>query len=105
MRTQVKADVRCASVAAASVLAKTTRDAYMARLSVEHPEYGWEINKGYATLYHRSALRRIGPSPYHRLTWRLGTPPGEELDLALWEADEGQDGPVIVVDRNQEVRA
>jgi ribonuclease HII len=109
VRTQIKADLRCASVAAASVLAKTTRDAYMIRLAQEHPDYGWEINKGYATPHHRAALRRVGPSPYHRLTWRLGLlgeeQADEELDLALWDADEGQDGPVIVVDGDVEVHA
>lgn len=118
VRTQIKADVRCASVAAASVLAKTTRDAYMTALAREHPEYGWEINKGYATRYHRDALRRVGPSPYHRLTWRLGLlddetgraegeadTEQEELDLALWDAEDRQDGQVVVLDRDLEVRA
>ena len=88
VRTQVKADVHCASVAAASVLAKTSRDAYMTQLAVHHPEYGWEINKGYATAAHRVALRRVGPSPQHRLSWRLG----------LDDNDWGQDGAVIVLE-------
>jgi ribonuclease HII len=85
VRTQVKADLVCASVAAASVLAKTSRDAYMTRLAADHPAYGWEINKGYATPQHRAALRAAGPSPYHRLSWRLG------LDAD----EEGQDGALI----------
>ena len=72
VRTKVKADLTCASVAAASVLAKASRDAYMVALSCEHPEYGWAVNKGYATPYHRAALRTLGPSPYHRVSWRLG---------------------------------
>jgi ribonuclease HII len=72
VRTVVKADVRCASVAAASVLAKTRRDAIMVGLAGTHPEYGWDENKGYATPSHREALRRLGPSPYHRVSWRLG---------------------------------
>jgi len=88
VRLEVKADLRCASVAAASVLAKTTRDAYMTALAAQHPQYGWEINKGYATAGHRTALRSAGPSPYHRLSWRLG--------LADEEAD--QDGRLIVLD-------
>ena len=94
VRTEVKADVRCASVAAASVLAKTTRDAYMTRLAAAHPEYGWDVNKGYATPAHRAALRSVGPSPMHRLSWRLGLdrPDGVDGD------DEGQDGAVIVLD-------
>lgn len=85
VRTHIKADLRCASVAAASVLAKTTRDAYMTRLAADHPAYGWEINKGYATPQHRAALREVGPSPYHRLSWRLG----------LAADEEGQDGALI----------
>jgi ribonuclease HII len=72
VRTRIKADLTCASVAAASVLAKASRDTFMVRLALEHPEYGWEVNKGYATPYHRAALRRLGPSPYHRVSWRLG---------------------------------
>ncbi len=98
VRTQIKADLRCASVAAASVLAKTTRDAYMTGLAADHPEYGWEVNKGYATPHHRAALRRLGPSPYHRLTWRLGldgtADPG---DLAFWDPAGEQDGNLIVL--------
>lgn len=96
VRTQVKADVRCASVAAASVLAKTTRDAYMAHLARDHPDYGWEINKGYATPGHRAALRAVGPSPHHRLSWRLGVDqPDDDV--------EGQDGALIVLQELQEL--
>jgi ribonuclease HII len=82
VRTRIKADLTCASVAAASVLAKTARDALMVELSGEHPEYGWDVNKGYATPYHRAALRRLGPTEHHRLTWRLGLDgePAGELD-------------------------
>ncbi|MEK9663508.1 MAG: ribonuclease HII [Candidatus Nanopelagicales bacterium] len=69
--TRVKADLRCAGVAAASILAKTARDEVMARLSVDHPEYGWAENKGYAAPEHMEALRRHGPSPYHRVSWSL----------------------------------
>jgi ribonuclease HII len=101
VRTEIKADLRCASVAAASVLAKTTRDAYMVRLAADHPEYGWEINKGYATPRHRAALRAIGPSPYHRMSWRLGLDgpdTGEQLELSGWDGDQGQDGDVIVLE-------
>jgi ribonuclease HII len=72
VRTRIKADLTCASVAAASVLAKASRDAFMVGLASEHPDYGWEVNKGYATPFHRAALRRLGPSPYHRVSWRLG---------------------------------
>ncbi len=69
--TMVKADLRCASVAAASVLAKTVRDAIMVRLSADHPGYAWDVNKGYAAPSHLQALRLLGPSPEHRVSWRL----------------------------------
>ena len=65
VRTSIKADLRCASVAAASVLAKTTRDAMMIELASAHPEYGWDENKGYASAKHRAALLAHGPTPYH----------------------------------------
>jgi ribonuclease HII len=71
--TMVKADLRCASVAAASVLAKTTRDAIMESMACDHPGYGWEMNRGYATPEHLRALREIGPSVQHRRSWRLPT--------------------------------
>ena len=69
--TMVKADLQCASVAAASVLAKTTRDAIMVRMSADHPGYGWDVNKGYAAPGHLHALHVLGPSPEHRISWRL----------------------------------
>jgi len=72
VQTVVKGDQTCATVAAASVLAKTTRDALMCELAGAHPEYGWTENMGYATPAHREALRRLGPSPQHRQSWRLG---------------------------------
>ena len=76
--TRVKADLRCASVAAASVLAKVERDDIMIDLATVHPEYGWEINKGYAAPQHRDALVRLGPCDYHRRSWNLlGVSDGE----------------------------
>ncbi len=69
--TMVKADLRCSSVAAASVLAKVTRDALMVTLGGEYPAYGWVENKGYAAPDHLDALRRLGPSRWHRTSWRL----------------------------------
>lgn len=74
VRTMVKADLRCAAVAAASILAKTERDAIMVRLAQEHPEYGWAENKGYSAPEHLAALRRLGPTPHHRVSWRLPLP-------------------------------
>lgn len=69
--TMVKADLRCAAVAAASILAKTTRDAIMVDLAAEHPEYGWDVNKGYASPDHIAALAEHGPTVHHRRSWRL----------------------------------
>ena len=59
--TQVKADLTCASVAAASVLAKTTRDAMMVDLARAHPHFGWDANKGYASDEHRRPASRARP--------------------------------------------
>jgi ribonuclease HII len=61
-----------ASIAAASVLAKTHRDEYMDRLAAQFPEYGWLKNKGYPTREHRDAIARHGLSPHHRRTFRSG---------------------------------
>jgi ribonuclease HII len=69
--TRVKADLRCAGVAAASILAKTARDALMIDLARDYPEYGWAQNKGYAAPEHLVSLRRLGPSSHHRISWRL----------------------------------
>jgi ribonuclease HII len=67
----VKGDRRSLSIAAASVLAKTARDALMCRLDQEYPGYGFAIHKGYGTLAHRRALQALGPSPVHRLSFHL----------------------------------
>ncbi len=71
VRMLVRADRTCASVAAASVIAKCERDALMTSLAVQHPAYGWESNKGYGSPGHLAALRAHGPSPLHRVSWRL----------------------------------
>jgi len=68
-RVLVDADRLCASVAAASILAKVERDELMVRLDERHPGYGLAGNKGYAAPEHRAALLRLGPSPVHRLTF------------------------------------
>ena len=67
----VKGDARFASIAAASVLAKTHRDAYMQDLSLKHPEYGWALNKGYPTHQHRMAILAHGATDHHRRSFRL----------------------------------
>ena len=61
-----------ASIAAASILAKTHRDAYMQQLHEQHPQYGWDINKGYGTRRHREGIQMHGLSPYHRRSFRMG---------------------------------
>lgn len=67
----IKGDGRYRSIAAASILAKTHRDAHMAELHKTHPEYNWAVNKGYPTVDHRSAIERIGPCVHHRASFRL----------------------------------
>ena len=69
--TVVKGDGKYMSIAAASILAKTYRDDYMLRLHEEYPAYHWDSNKGYPAKAHREAIRRIGPSPYHRMSYNL----------------------------------
>ena len=69
--TIVKGDARYLSIAAASVLAKTYRDDYMADLHREYPWYGWDRNAGYPTRQHRQGIAEHGPSPFHRMTFNL----------------------------------
>ena len=69
VETVVKGDSRSANIAAASVLAKVTRDDYMEAMALEYPGYGFEIHKGYGTKAHYEALRDLGPSPIHRMTF------------------------------------
>lgn len=69
--TVVKGDGKYLSIAAASILAKTYRDDYMDRLAGEFPLYGWTENKGYPTRAHREAIKKYGPTPYHRKSFRL----------------------------------
>lgn len=69
--TVVKGDGKYLSVAAASILAKTYRDDYMNRLHEEYPQYDWAGNKGYPTKKHREAIKRYGPTPYHRISFNL----------------------------------
>lgn len=67
----VKGDARSLSIAAASVVAKVTRDRLMTRLHEDFPAYGWAGHKGYPTASHYAALRTHGPSPHHRRSFRL----------------------------------
>nr|WP_144791875.1 ribonuclease HII [Kocuria palustris] len=75
VHTVVKGDMTCASIAAASVLAKVARDALMTALDAEHPAYGWASNKGYGAAAHRAALAEHGASDQHRRSWNLRLPP------------------------------
>ena len=74
---RVKADRTCASVAAASVLAKCERDSLMVELAAQHPHFRWDENKGYASPDHLAALRELGPCVLHRRSWRLTGSSGE----------------------------
>jgi len=78
-RTVVKGDSRSVSIAAASILAKVSRDRYMVRLAEQYPQYGFQRHKGYGTKTHYAALDACGPSPVHRKSF-----------LRKWEAARGQ---------------
>lgn len=75
----VKGDGRFADIAAASVLAKTGRDAYMKSLAEQYPQYGWERNMGYPTREHIDAVRKYGLTPHHRKSFHL-----KELEPVLF---------------------
>jgi ribonuclease HII len=94
VRTLIKGDLKCSSIAAASVLAKTERDSILVRLAQDYPHYGFEDNKAYSSPQHHLALRRHGPSAIHRCSWNLpGRDYWEDLpyraDYAeLWDVSE-----------------
>ena len=69
VKTVVKGDSLSANIAAASILAKVSRDDVMLEMAREYPQYGFEIHKGYGTKAHYDALRQFGPSPIHRQTF------------------------------------
>ncbi|MDF3292348.1 MULTISPECIES: ribonuclease HII [Streptomyces] len=69
VRTVIKGDQSCVSVAAASVIAKVWRDARMAELGAQYAAFGFAENAGYPSPVHRAALEEWGPTPYHRLSW------------------------------------
>ena len=69
--TIVKGDGKYLNIAAASVLAKTYRDAYMEKIHKEFPMYNWKQNKGYPTIEHREAIKKYGITKYHRKSFRL----------------------------------
>ncbi|MCF8564734.1 ribonuclease HII [Alicyclobacillus tolerans] len=67
--TVIDGDAKCMSIAAASIVAKVERDRFMAQLGEDYPEYGFEQHAGYGTAFHREALQRHGPSPWHRTSF------------------------------------
>jgi ribonuclease HII len=75
----IAGDAKCRSIAAASIVAKVTRDRIMFDYSREHPGYGWERNKGYGTPEHQRALAELGPTPLHRRSFA----PVRQLTLGL----------------------
>ena len=78
-QTVVHGDATYASIAAASVLAKTYRDSFMRSLALEYPEYGWDRNMGYPTPEHIEAIRRYGLTPWHRRSFHV-----KELEPSLF---------------------
>lgn len=78
-QTVVHGDATYASIAAASVLAKTYRDEHMRKLALEYPQYGWDRNMGYPTAEHIEAVRRYGLTPHHRKSFHV-----KELEPTLF---------------------
>jgi ribonuclease HII len=70
VQTIIEGDGKCLSIAAASIIAKVTRDRMMQELCLQYPEYGFARHKGYGTAFHMAALQRIGPCPAHRKTFK-----------------------------------
>ena len=95
---RIKADMACSSVAAASVLAKTTRDAIMVDLATRYPAFGWHENKGYASPDHLEALRRLGPCEEHRRSWAIpGGSGSADLPDGLDLREDGGSGVDVTV--------
>ena len=98
VRTLIKADMTCSSVAAASVLAKVERDARMVALHEDFPGYCWAENKGYASPEHLAVLTAEGPCVHHRRSWRL--PP-----YGVGEAPDGVTAEELAdMDENEAMR-
>ena len=68
-RCVIGGDGKCADIAAASILAKVTRDRYMLEMAEKYPQYGFDRHKGYGTAAHYAAIREFGPSPIHRMSF------------------------------------
>lgn len=93
---RIKADRSCASVAAASVLAKCERDALMVSLADAYPAFRWAENKGYASPEHLAALRELGPCVLHRRSWHLPSAGEPCEDAVLPASDEDVAGADLV---------
>jgi ribonuclease HII len=81
-RAIVRGDAKCLSIAAASIIAKVTRDTMMVELAREYPGYGFERHKGYGTAEHHAAIERHGVTPHHRRSFK-----SIQLALGLIEAE------------------
>lgn len=86
VRTLIKGDLKCSSIAAASVLAKTERDSILIALAEQYPQYGFEENKAYSSPQHHAALLEHGPCQVHRCSWNL---PGRD---GWWDLPSGWSG-------------
>jgi ribonuclease HII len=86
-KTLVKGDGRSASIAAASILAKVTRDRQMRELHAAYPEYGFDAHKGYATQIHRDAIKLHGLTPLHRRTFCEDARQSEDLFAQAWSSE------------------
>ena len=104
----VDGDAKCRSIAAASIIAKVTRDRIMAEYAREYPGYGWDHNRGYPTPDHRRALRELGPTPLHRRSFgfvREILDAAAQPELALSEIEPSESfapHPLIVESKTQE---
>jgi ribonuclease HII len=94
----IRGDSRCLSIAAASVLAKVTRDRLLEQLSLGYPAYGFASHKGYGTLIHEQALRAYGPCELHRRTFR---PLADLLTNGSWPTNKRHGSATIRPARNQ----
>ena len=82
--TIIRGDSTYASIAAASILAKTSRDELLKELHLKYPEYNWSANKGYPTEEHRKAIKKFGITPYHRKTFLTNL---QQLSLPFYSAE------------------
>ena len=81
--TIIKGDEKCASIAAASIIAKVTRDEIMQEFSINHPEFDWHKNYGYGTANHLKAIKKYGITPYHRKTFLKFLTAEKQLEMNL----------------------